>query len=211
MKINKTIKGDVIMQETWMPIKDYEGLYEISNFGNVKSLKKEWIGFNYKSKTYHKVTMEERIMKASVSKYGYKQVLLSRSNKKSLKLIHRLVAEAFIPNELNKPCVNHIDGNKLNNRVENLEWCTYQENSLHAWKNNLVTSYLKGKMGKEHNLSKKVIQYDTNGKIIKKWDCISDAVRELKIDGGRITKCCQHKKYCHTAGGYSWEYDNQAS
>lgn len=196
------------MQEKWMPIKDYEGLYEISNFGNVKSLKKEWIGFNYKSKTYHKVTMKERIMKPSISKCGYKQVLLSKSNKQSLKLVHRLVAETFIPNELNKPCVNHIDGNKLNNRVENLEWCTYQENNLHAWKNNLVTAYLKGKTGKEHSKSKKVIQYDINGKIIKKWDCISDAVRELKIDGGRITKCCQHKKYCHTAGGYSWEYDN---
>ena len=64
-------------------------------------------------------------------------------------------------------------------------------------------------IGKEHNLSKAVKQYDKNKNFIKKWDCISDAARKLKIDNGRITKCCQHKKYCHTAGGYIWEYENQ--
>ena len=194
------------MQEIWKEIKGYEKLYAISNFGNVKSLKKSWITYNYKSKTHYTITTEERILKPSISKCGYKQINLSKNDKKSGKLIHRLVAETFIPNIDNKKCVNHKDGNKLNNNVENLEWCTYKENSIHAWKNNLQKSYLKGKYGKSHNLSKSVIQYDLKGNFIKEWDCISDVTRELKIDSGRITKCCKKQKYCHSAGGYKWEY-----
>jgi hypothetical protein len=65
---------------------------------------------------------------------------------------------------------------------------------------------LKGKYGKLHNRSKSVNQYDLNGNFIKTWDCIRDVKRELNIDSGRISRCCRHDKYCHTAGGYIWEY-----
>jgi hypothetical protein len=197
------------MQKEWKPIKGFENLYEISNFGEIKSFKKEWKIFNYKCNEYRTISKPERIMKPCTTKSGYKQVNLQKNKKTYGKLVHRLVAEAFIENKNNKKCINHIDGDKLNNRVDNLEWCTYKENAKHAWENGLQNSYLKGKYGKEHNLSKAVKQYDKNKNFIKKWDCISDAARKLKIDNGRITKCCQHKKYCHTAGGYIWEYENQ--
>ena len=196
------------MKEIWKSVKDFEGLYEISNLGNVKALKRTWRVWNYQGKKYQEMGNKEKILSSSLSKCNYRQVVLSKEGKKYLKTIHRLIAEAFIPNLDNKPCVNHIDGNKLNNCVENLEWCTYSENSIHSWNNNLEKPYWKGKFGKNHNTSKQVTQYDLNGNLIKKWDCISDAVRALKIDGGRITKCCQHKKHCHSAGGYIWEYTN---
>ena len=167
------------------------------------------MAINYKCNEYRTISKPERIMKPCTTKSGYKQVNLQKNKKTYGKLVHRLVAEAFIENKNNKKCINHIDGDKLNNRVDNLEWCTYKENAKHAWENGLQNSYLKGKYGKEHNLSKAVKQYDKNKNFIKKWDCISDAARKLKIDNGRITKCCQHKKYCHTAGGYIWEYENQ--
>ena len=194
------------MKEIWRSVKDFEGLYEISNLGNVKALRRTWKVWNYQGKKYQEMGNKEKILSSSLSKCNYKQVMLSKEGKRYLKTIHRLVAEAFIPNLDNKPCINHIDGNKLNNCVENLEWCTYSENSIHSWNNNLEKPYWEGKFGKNHSTSKQVTQYDLRGNLIKKWDCISDAVRALKIDGGRITKCCQHKKYCHSAGGYIWEY-----
>lgn len=195
------------MKEFWKPVKNFEGLYEISNLGNVKTLKRTWRVLNYQSKKYQTMYNKEKLMNCVISKTGYKQVVLMKNNKKTLKLIHRLVAEAFINNTENKPCVNHKDGNKLNNNVNNLEWCTYKENNIHALKNGLSKSYLKGKYGKEHNKSKKINQYDLDGNFIKTWDCISDVTRQLKIDSGRITKCCKHQKYCHSAGGFIWEYN----
>lgn len=195
-----------MQKEIFKPIKDFEGLYEISNMGDVKSLDKEWKVLNYKSKKYVTVKMKSKILKCSISHCGYKQAQLSKNGKIVSKTIHRLVAEAFIPNPDNLPCVNHIDCNKMNNNVDNLEWCTYSYNEKHAFKNGLLKIHTKGKFSKDSYVAKAVNQYDLEGNFIKQWDCISDATRELHIDGGRITKCCQHKKYCHSAGGFKWEY-----
>lgn len=198
-----------MQDETFKPVKGYEDLYEISNYGKIKSLNKEWKVLNYKSKEYTSVKMKSKILKTSISHCGYEQIVLSKNGKATLKLVHRLVTEAFIPNPENLPCVNHKNGNKSDNYVENLEWCTYSYNEKHAFKIGLSRSYLKGKYGKEHNLAKSIEQYDLQGNFIKTWDCISDAARELKIDNGRITKCCQHRKYCHSAGGFKWEYSKK--
>lgn len=113
--------------EIWKPIKDWEFLYEVSNLGRVKSLERK-----VSAKNGAKRTVKERILKFNDSR-GYLLVHLSKSqhNTKGYK-VHRLVAEAFIPNPQGKPCVNHINGIKTDNRVENLEWVTHLENSRHA-------------------------------------------------------------------------------
>lgn len=142
----------VIEGELWLPITDYNG-YEISTFGRVKSLPKEINQFS-----------TDIILKQNTGQL-YKIITL-RNNKKSKRLIvHRLVAIAFIPNPENKPQVNHIDGNKFNNKVENLEWCTPSENMKHAYKLGL-----KSQNGVKNHRSKKIINTNT-GEI---HECIKD-------------------------------------
>ena len=194
------------MKEIWKPIEGYEGLYEISNFGNVKSLARSWNFRDYGNGKVQVVKSKEKILKNTISNCGYMQARLSKNNKHGLKSVHRLVAQAFIPNPENKSQVNHIDGNKQNNRVDNLEWCNNSENQLHAWKLGLQTPYWKGKFGKDHIQSKKVMQYDKNKNLIKIWDSVNEASKTLNIDDASISRCCLHYKYRHTAGGFIWEY-----
>ena len=112
------------MQEIWKDIEGYEGLYQVSNKGRVKSLKRKIC-----SNSNHKYnTLSEKLLKLSGGG-KYIQVILCKDGKTSAKLVHRLVAQAFIPNPNNLPCVNHKDENKKNNDVRNLEWCTYKYNN----------------------------------------------------------------------------------
>jgi hypothetical protein len=115
------------MYEIWKDIEGYEGLYQVSTFGNIKSLPKRK-GFLF---------TKERILKPKLTIKGYLEVTLRKNNYSNYKRINRLVAEAFIPNPENKPEVNHKDGNKQNNNDWNLEWNTNQENKSHAVKNKL--------------------------------------------------------------------------
>lgn len=118
-------RGNKIKKQ-WKPIQGYEGHYEISNYGDVKSLGRF---VNRKCGGYwHK----ERILKKTKTTTGYWKVELQVSGKRKSLRVHRLVAEAFIPNPDNKPNINHKDGNPLNNFVGNLEWCTQRENVIHA-------------------------------------------------------------------------------
>jgi len=113
------------MEEIWKPIEWTEGGYEVSNLGRVRSMKQ-----------YYGVIA--RIMPATIQKKGYKAVMFHINGKAKCTKVHRLVAEAFIPNPDNLPCINHIDGNKLNNQASNLEWCTYQQNMQHAVRTGLT-------------------------------------------------------------------------
>lgn len=119
--------------EIWKPIKGYEGIYEVSNLGRIKSLeRKVYADFKFgKTRTY-----KERILKPGIVN-GYQQVKL-RDNSNKIVYVHRLVAETFINNPNNYKTINHIDGNKQNNCVDNLEWCTQKENVRHAWETGLV-------------------------------------------------------------------------
>jgi hypothetical protein len=115
------------MEEVWKDVKDYEGLYQVSNLGNVKRLK-------------GKGCVTERLIARSINKFGY--IYRGFHNKGTYRKFkeHRLVANAFIDNPNNKPAVNHINGIKTDNRVENLEWCTYLENKQHAIKTGLTNT-----------------------------------------------------------------------
>lgn len=114
-------------QEIWRDIKGYEGKYQVSNFGNVRSL------------MYHNTKGIKRIslLKPATDGKGYLRCALSKNNILTTFKVHRLVAQAFIPNPNNYPQINHIDGNKKNNKVDNLEWCTNSINQIHAYSTNL--------------------------------------------------------------------------
>lgn len=111
--------------ERWLPVVGYEGLYEISDSGRVKSL--------HDTKGYK----PGRIIASRINTFGYRQIMLSKNGKTKQNSVHRLVASAFIINPLNKPQVNHIDSDKSNNNLSNLEWATRKENVIHAIENNL--------------------------------------------------------------------------
>lgn len=115
--------------EVWVDIIGYEGLYKISNKGRVKST----VGWNGR-----KYIKRERILIPSKTTTGYMKIELSKNKEKKSKKIHRLIAMAFISNPENKPQINHIDGNPLNNDIENLEWCTQKENIIHAYNTGLI-------------------------------------------------------------------------
>lgn len=121
------------MEEEWRPVKGYEGLYEVSNMGRVRSLPRTVRKRGNKTSLY-----KGKLLKALDDLYGYKNVNLSKQTIKRKKRVHRLVAEAFIPNPMNLPVVNHLDGDKHNNCVSNLEWCSNKENTNHAIKTGLM-------------------------------------------------------------------------
>lgn len=163
-------------------------------------------------------TNEAKNLKQIKNDYGYYFVNLYIKGVLKIFTTHRLVAEAFIPNPDNKPQVNHIDGNKQNNRVDNLEWCTAKENIRHAWRNGLQKksekqikqcTMLGSKFGKVNGerCARKIIQYDLLGKHIKDWNSLMEVERQLNIRHQNIIKSCKDKN--KTAGGYIWRYANE--
>lgn len=202
------------MKEIWKDIKGYEG-YQVSNLGRVRSLDR--IDSNNHP-------LKGVILKLYISNSGYLLVGLYKQQKRDRKLLHRLVAEAFIPNPDNKPEIDHINTIKIDNTVflnedgsinyekTNLRWTTRKENI-----NNPLTKTKmrinarkpsKGKYGKKHHRSKPIIQYDKEGNFIKEWDCANDVERVLGISNKHIGSVCLGKR--KSCGGYIWRYKNAA-
>lgn len=174
-------------KEYWRPIVGYEGLYEVSNFGRVKSL-------NYNH------TGKEKIMKPNKDKGGYLKVGLCKNGKRYQKLVHRLVAEAFLSNPYNLPEVNHINEVKTDNRVQNIEYCDRAYNSSYGTRNERIA---KTEMNHPKK-SKIVFQYSLDGTFIKEFPSVSQIEREIGFSHGNISRCCRGE--FKQVYGYIWRY-----
>lgn len=156
--------------EIWGDIQDYEGLYQVSSLGNVRSIPRTVMGANGHSQTHKGRLLKPGILCTTYTKYY--RVTLSKENRTQRFSIHRLVAEHFIPNPENKPFVNHLDNNAENNAVANLEWCTHAENMLHAQKQGrLFESQSKGGSigGAVHSQRRKAKIESLKGTCIGDW------------------------------------------
>ena len=162
------------MDEIWRNIEGYEGLYQVSNKGRVKSLK------------YGK----ERVLRPGINSRGYYCIILCNDGVSKQFQLHRLVAQAFVPNPENKPQVNHKDEKKSNNCIENLEWATAKENINYGTHN--------------ERISRKILQYSKSGEFIREWQSAREVERLLGINNSNIIQCCKGK--LKSSGGFIWKY-----
>ena len=179
------------MIEEWRDIPNFEGLYLISNFGNVKSVER------FKRNNTGTQFVNERLRVLNPDKDGYLKVCLSKDGKHYVKSIHRLVAEAFIPNPDNLPVINHKNEDKQDNRVENLEWCTVQYNTM----------YGTGRIRTSMKQGKSVEQLDLDGNVIDEFYSMCVAAKITGIPQPNIHKVCNGTR--RTAGGYKWRYKDE--
>lgn len=168
------------MEEIWKDIVDYEGLYQVSNLGRVKSLVRKGV-------------LKEKMLKPFIHQKGYLQIGLHKNGKYIKYLVHRLVAEAFIPNPNNLPEVNHKDENKQNNVVSNLEWCDRSYNNTYG-------TMIKRRVEKQ---SKPVLQYTIDGILVKEWSSIMECGRN-GFHIFCISSCCNGKQKIHK--GFKWAF-----
>jgi hypothetical protein len=178
----------------WKDIKGYEGFYQVSNYGQVKSLER----FRKSNRNSFSI-VRERIMKSKVDKYGYLAYSLCKDNKMSYFTSHRLVAIAFIPNTNNYNQVNHINGNKLDNSVSNLEWCDNQHNMRESFRLGLN----KARKSKDNVLSKKVAKIK-DGVIIKEYYSLTDASVDNNVVKSAIGNCLKNRS--KSCAGFEWSY-----
>ena len=169
-----------VMNEIWKDVKGYEGLYQVSNLGRVR---------NGRTGRIRKLTFDED---------GYLQVTLYGKKINVTRKVHRLVAEAFIPNPDNLPCINHKDEDKTNNRVENLEWCTVKYNNTYG---DRIEKYRKSNTnGKK---SKPILQYTHDGKFVREWPSMCEIERKKRWSHGNIGTAIRKNKIAY---GFIWKY-----
>lgn len=166
----------MIEKEEFRDIPGYEGLYEVSNLGRVRR--------------------DGRILKPSKNKKGYLLVSLFKNGIERKAYIHRLVAQSFLPNPSNFPCINHKDENKTNNIIDNLEWCDHQYNNNYGTRNERISE----------SQYKPVLQYDLLGNFIREWPSMKKVEEEMGIKYQNISGCCSGKY--KTAGGFVWRFKN---
>lgn len=180
------------MEEVWKDIEGYEGLYQVSNLGRVRSVDR----YVRTSRGNGLKPVKGKIIKQAVLS-GYVCVRLHKNNKEKTHLVHRLVANAFIPNHNNLPEINHKDENKQNNLISNLEWCDRAYN----------VHYGTGiKRNKESQSSKPVLCYSLDGNLIEQYNSIREASNATGAGRTNISFCCQNKPKYKSAGGFKWRY-----
>lgn len=177
------------MSENWKDIAGYEGLYQVSDKGRIKS-----ICSHVRLQNGELMKKKPHILKPQ-NRCGYRCVNLFKDGSLHTVNIHRLVAESFLPNPHNYPVVNHKDENKTNNNVGNLEWCSHVYN----------LNYGTAKRRRAISQGKVVLQLDKNGVLIKRHLTLMDACRETSINFQNISLCCNNKR--KTAGGYCWKFE----
>lgn len=181
------------MEEIWKDVVGYEGLYQVSNMGNVKSL-------NWKKQGYPKNLW------LKPHKKGYWQVELAKDGVKKCFVVHRLVALAFIPNPHGYSQVNHKDENKRNNCVDNLEWCNASYNAIYSLERRGIISNRKRvpqRKNSSHS-SQPIIQMTLSGEEVKTWENSRTIFNETGMSDWSISECCRGNR--KTAYGYTWRY-----
>ena len=167
-------------EEIWKDIAGYEGHYQVSDKGRIKSVK----------------FRKERILKPRRDTRGYLRVNLCKNGEIKQYMVHRLVAKVFISNLDNLPMINHKDENPSNNRVENLEWCSAKYNNNYGTHIQRISE----------KLSKPVLQFTKSGEFVKKWKSATDVELNLGYSQSNISKCCLEKY--NSANGFIWKYKN---
>ena len=190
--------SDGIICEEWKPITGYEGFYEISNFGRIRSIDRIEYQRHY-SGIMSKYMHQGQIIKPGKRTNGYITIGLTKNGKRKTHSVHRLVALHFLEKPEGKDYINHLDADPTNNRVSNLEWCTQSENIQYA--------YDHGTKKPPH--LKPIGQYDMDGNLIKVWEGQTAAARALGIHQANILKVCQGNR--EQTGGFKWKYMKQSS
>ena len=197
--------------EIWKDIPGYEGLYQASNLGRIKGLKRKVSTGNNGYRI-----IKEQIKKPVLQKSGYYHIALYKNCKRQEFNVHKIILMTFNPVKKNEETsIDHIDMNKTNNSLNNLEWVTPKENNRRMWDKKPPKTTLKKTLASSKNIQiaiekskKKVAQYKNN-KLICVYNSISDAARKLNIQGSHIGKCCKNKYGFKTCGGYEWRYYNE--
>ena len=187
-----------MMEEIWKDIEGYEGIYEVSNLGRVRSLDHKARHVSRMGREFE-VTYKGRIRKQVPNENGYPIVMVKKDGKAHALKVHQLVAKAFIPNPDNLPFINHKDENPSNNRADNLEWCTHEYNVRYG----TAIMRIRDTQLKRANA---VLQLDMDGNVLGKFLSLERAAEAMGCSTQLIKRVCDNKPHCYTAKGYRWQW-----
>ena len=187
------------MTEEWRDIEGYEGIYQVSNLGRVRSLDHK---ARHRSRTGNEfeVTYKGRIRKQVPNENGYSIVMVKNGGKSRALKVHRLVAQAFIPNPDNLPIINHKDENPSNNHVENLEWCDNKYNSDYGTARVRTNAWIR------ENINKKIGKFDKDGNLLATFESIDAAAKELGTSCSSISECANRVRGRKTVHGFVYKF-----
>jgi len=186
-------------EEKWLPVVGYEDFYMVSSLGRVRLLERS--GFRKNGRFFY---VHSKIKKPYLTKAGYYRLHMEKNKQSKHILVHRLVAEAFIPNPENKPHINHINGITTDNRVSNLEWCTPRENLIHSYK--FLGRKAPQRFGKDNPMCKIVLKIK-DGVVIQEFFGAKAAAESVGTRADSIQKACAGKY--KTCKGFVWKYKNK--